>query len=68
MPQTSWFGSAATDRNLYVQSIDVNGVHFAGRTASNTAANRAEATGKVGHDRFPNGPSWAGRRVGGHGA
>jgi hypothetical protein len=40
----AWGGSADTDRNLYVQSIDVNGVHFAGNTASNTAANGAEAS------------------------
>jgi beta-glucanase (GH16 family) len=39
----AWGGSAATDRNLYVQSIDVNGVHFAGNTAANDAANHEEA-------------------------
>ena len=35
----AWGGSAATDRNLYVQSVDVNGQHFAGNTAANDAAN-----------------------------
>jgi endoglucanase len=40
----AWGGSAAADRNLYVESIDVNGVHFAGNTATNNAANGAEAT------------------------
>jgi beta-glucanase (GH16 family) len=39
----AWGGTAATDRNLYVQSIDVNGVHFAGNTAANNAANGMEA-------------------------
>jgi beta-glucanase (GH16 family) len=38
-----WGGTAATDRNLYVQSIDVNGVHFQGNTATNTAANGNQA-------------------------
>jgi hypothetical protein len=32
-------GTPTTDRNLYVQSVDVNGVHFAGNTAANDAAN-----------------------------
>jgi hypothetical protein len=36
-------GSPSTDRNLYVQSIDVNGVHFQGNTASNDAANGHQA-------------------------
>jgi hypothetical protein len=40
----AWGGSAATDRNLYVQGIDINGVHFAGNAAINNAANGAEAT------------------------
>jgi hypothetical protein len=35
----AWGGSADADRNLYVQSIDVNGVHFQGNTADNDAAN-----------------------------
>ena len=35
----AWGGSASTDRNLYVQSIDVNGKHFAGTSATNTASN-----------------------------
>jgi beta-glucanase (GH16 family) len=35
----AWGGTAATDRNLYVQSIDVNGHNFAASTATNTAAN-----------------------------
>jgi endoglucanase len=35
----SWGGNANADRNLYVQSIDVNGVHVAGNTAANNAAN-----------------------------
>jgi hypothetical protein len=39
----AWGGTAATDRNLYVQSIDVNGVHFAGNTAVNNAANHEES-------------------------
>jgi hypothetical protein len=36
-------GTPSTDRNLYVQSIDVNGVHFQGNTASNDAANGHQA-------------------------
>jgi hypothetical protein len=36
-------GTPDTDRNLYVQSIDVNGVHFQGNTAINDAANGHEA-------------------------
>jgi len=39
----AWGGTAATDRNLYVQSIDVNGVHLAGSSAINNAANHEEA-------------------------
>jgi hypothetical protein len=39
----AWGGSADTDRNLYVQSIDVNGVHFQGNTADNDAANGHQA-------------------------
>jgi hypothetical protein len=39
----AWGGTAATDRNLYVQSIDVNGVHFAGNTAADDAANGMQA-------------------------
>jgi hypothetical protein len=35
----AWGGSADTDRNLYVQGIDVNGVHFDGSSAMNDAAN-----------------------------
>jgi beta-glucanase (GH16 family) len=35
----TWGGTAATDRNLYVQSIDVNGKTFAGNLAANDAAN-----------------------------
>lgn len=35
----AWGGSAATDRNLYIESIDINGVHFAGNTAMDNAAN-----------------------------
>jgi serralysin len=34
-----WGGTAATDRNLYVQSIDLNGEHILGSSANNTAAN-----------------------------
>jgi beta-glucanase (GH16 family) len=34
-----WGGNASTDRNLYVQSIDVNGQNFAASTATNNAAN-----------------------------
>jgi endoglucanase len=40
----AWGGSATTDRNLYVQSIDVNGVHFAGNQASDNAANGGAST------------------------
>jgi beta-glucanase (GH16 family) len=40
----AWGGSAGADRNLYVQSIDVNGKNFAGNLASNDAANGAAAT------------------------
>jgi beta-glucanase (GH16 family) len=40
----AWGGSADTDRNLYVQSIDVNGVGFAGNAAVNNAANHQEAS------------------------
>jgi hypothetical protein len=40
----AWGGSADADRNLYVESIDVNGVHFQGNTADNNAANGGEAT------------------------
>jgi hypothetical protein len=36
-------GSPTTDRNLYVQGIDVNGVHFDGNTAIDNAANGHEA-------------------------
>jgi hypothetical protein len=39
----AWGGTASTDRNLYVQGIDVNGVHFAGNTAIDNAANGHEA-------------------------
>jgi beta-glucanase (GH16 family) len=39
----AWGGTAAADRNLYVQSIDVNDHHFAGNAASNNAANGAAA-------------------------
>jgi hypothetical protein len=39
----AWGGTAGTDRNLYVQGIDVNGVHFAGNTATDDAANGHEA-------------------------
>ena len=39
----TWGGTPDTDRNLYVQSIDVNGVHFQGNTAANNAANGHEA-------------------------
>jgi hypothetical protein len=39
----AWGGTADTDRNLYVQSIDVNGVHFQGNTADNDAANGHQA-------------------------
>jgi hypothetical protein len=35
----AWGGTPDTDRNLYVNSLDVNGVHFAGNTAANDAAN-----------------------------
>jgi hypothetical protein len=40
----TWGGTPDTDRNLYVQSIDVNGVHFQGNTADNNAANGGEAS------------------------
>jgi beta-glucanase (GH16 family) len=40
----AWGGSANADRNLYVQSIDVNGQNFAGNLAANDAANGAAAT------------------------
>jgi hypothetical protein len=40
----AWGGTSATDRNLYVESLDINGVHFAGNTAANNAANGGEAT------------------------
>jgi hypothetical protein len=39
----AWGGTADTDRNLYVQGIDVNGSHFAGNTATDNAANGHEA-------------------------
>lgn len=32
-------GTASTDRNLYIPSLDINGVHFDGNTAANNAAN-----------------------------
>jgi hypothetical protein len=35
-------GTSATDRNLYVESLDINSVHFAGNTAANNAANGAQ--------------------------
>lgn len=34
-------GTLNSDRNLYVQSLDINGVHFDGNTAANNAANGA---------------------------
>ncbi|HTI86861.1 MAG TPA: carbohydrate-binding domain-containing protein, partial [Alphaproteobacteria bacterium] len=37
----AWGGNANADRNLYVQSIDVNSHNFAASTATNTAANGA---------------------------
>jgi beta-glucanase (GH16 family) len=40
----AWGGTAATDRNLYVQSIDVNGQHFAASMATNAAANGMSTT------------------------
>ena len=33
-----WGGWSGADRNLYVQSIDINGQHIAGNTATNNAA------------------------------
>ncbi|MGE5537733.1 MAG: carbohydrate-binding domain-containing protein [Gemmatimonas sp.] len=39
----AWGGTAATDRNLYVYSIDVNGHSFAGTSAANNAANGMSA-------------------------
>jgi len=33
----AWGGWSGADRNLYVQSLDVNGQHFAGNAASNNA-------------------------------
>jgi beta-glucanase (GH16 family) len=39
----AWGGSAATDRNLYVYSIDVNGHSFAGTSGANSAANGMSA-------------------------
>jgi hypothetical protein len=35
----AWGGTAGADRNLYVNSVDINGAHFAGNTAVNDAAN-----------------------------
>jgi hypothetical protein len=35
----AWGGTAATDRNLYVEGIDFNGQHYAGTAANNDAAN-----------------------------
>jgi endoglucanase len=43
----AWGGSADTDRNLYVQSVDINGVHFDGNTAINNAANGGESTDQM---------------------
>jgi hypothetical protein len=40
----AWGGTATTDRNLYVQSIDVNGQHFGANTATNNAANGETTT------------------------
>jgi hypothetical protein len=40
----AWGGTAATDRNLYIQSIDVNGKHFGANTATNSAANGETTT------------------------
>jgi hypothetical protein len=34
----NWGGTADTDRNLYVQSLDINGQHVAGNAANNNAA------------------------------
>ena len=39
----AWAGSAATDRNMYIESLDVNGVHFLGNTALNNATNNMPA-------------------------
>jgi beta-glucanase (GH16 family) len=39
----AWGGTSSTDRNLYVQSVDINGQHIAGNTATNTAAAGAES-------------------------
>jgi endoglucanase len=39
----AWGGTPDTDRNLYVNSVDINGVHFQGNTAVNNAANGNEA-------------------------
>jgi endoglucanase len=40
----AWGGTAATDRNLYVQSIDVNDHHFGAGAATNNAANGETTT------------------------
>jgi hypothetical protein len=40
----AWGGTTTTDRNLYVQSIDVNGQHFGANTATNNAANGETTT------------------------
>jgi hypothetical protein len=40
----AWGGTATTDRNLYVQSIDVNGRHFGANTATNNVANGEKTT------------------------
>jgi hypothetical protein len=39
----AWGGSAATDRNLYVNGVDVNGHSFPGTGAADNAANGATA-------------------------
>ena len=39
----AWGGSSGADRNLYVQSVDINGQHIAGNTATNTAANGSQS-------------------------
>jgi beta-glucanase (GH16 family) len=40
----AWGGSAATDRNLYIQSIEVNGHTFLGTAATNNATNGTPAS------------------------
>jgi beta-glucanase (GH16 family) len=40
----AWGGSSSSDRNLYIQSVTINGSQMAGNTASDTAANGAASS------------------------